>query len=162
MKILNLGCGSQSFGTHRVDMVPTETTTHVFDVEEGLQFPDEFFDEVYERNLLEHLRNVGFHIEECFRVLKKGGKLVLITDYAGCGRFYNRFFGTHEGRYERKHKDKPRDKHFSVFSKTHLRNHLRHVGFTNVEVELIETDTVGRLVDRVTGQLPRVRAVATK
>lgn len=61
LKILNLGCGNESYGTHRVDIHPTKTTTQVFDIEEGLQFEDGFFDEIYERNLLEHLTNVGFH-----------------------------------------------------------------------------------------------------
>ena len=160
MQVLNLGCGEETYGTCRVDAYPTKTTTHVFDVEKGLQFPDSFFDVVYEKNLLEHLRNPGFHLEEVFRVLKKGGKLILITDYAGCYRYY--FFGTHEGRYEKKHKNNPEDKHYSIFSRQHLQNHLVKVGFLKISVKLIKTDTKGRFLDAFTGDKPRLRAVAIK
>ena len=47
--LLNLGCGEQLYGTHRVDIHETKATTHIFDVEEGLSFPNEFFNEVYEK-----------------------------------------------------------------------------------------------------------------
>ena len=121
-RILNLGCGDMNYGTHRVDIHKTKTTTHVFDVEEGIKFPDNFFDEVYEKTLLEHLRNPGYHFEEIFRVLKPEGKLTLITDYAGCSRYY--LLGTHEGRYEKKHKDNLDDRHYCIFTRSHIRNHL--------------------------------------
>ena len=148
------------YGSYRVDMIKTPATTHVFDVEKGIQFPNEFFDEVYERNLLEHLRNVGFHLEECYRILKKGGKLIIITDYAGCMRYY--LFATHEGRYESKHKSNPDDRHFSIFTRQHLCNHLEAVGFEVESVGYVGTDTVGQFLDFFTRQKPRIKAVAVK
>lgn len=159
-KILNLGCGNQTYGTYRVDILPTSTTTHVFDIEKSIQFPDNFFDEVYSKNLLEHLRNVGFHLEECYRVLKKGGKLILITDNVSCRRYYT--FGTHEGRYEKQHKKNPKDKHYAIFTKTHLQNHLEHAGFKNIKISFIGTDTIGRFLDKITKQFPRIQVEAIK
>jgi len=159
-KILNLGCGNQEYGTHRVDMSKTETTTHVFDIEEGLQFPDNFFDVVYERNLFEHLQNPGFHLKEVYRVLKEKGKLVLITDNASCTRYY--VLGTHEGQYEKRHKDNPKDRHFAIFTKTHIRNHLLAVGFQQINIELIGTERITRFLDKLMRVKPRIKAVAIK
>lgn len=159
-RILNLGCGEQMYGTHRVDLYPTTATTHVFDVEEGIKFPDNYFDKIYERNILEHLRNVGFHFKEVYRVLKEGGKFTLITDYAGCRRYY--VLGTHEGRYEEKHMGNPKDKHYSLFSKQHIRNHLTHAGFKIMEVEFVHTDYPTHWLDRLMRVFPRIMAVAMK
>jgi len=161
VRILNLGCGEDTFGTHRVDMVPTKATTHVFNVEKGIKFPDKFFDAVYERNLLEHLRNVGFHLEECYRVLKEGGTLTLITDNAECRRFYT--FGTHTGRYERLRKERsPNDKHYCIFTVNHLRNHLEQAGFIIIKLITVDTDTMGRFLDKFGRTKPRILAVARK
>ena len=159
-KILNLGCGDMTYGTHRVDMHKTKTTTHVFDVEKGIQFPDNFFDVVYEKTLLEHLRNPGYHLEEIFRVLKPKGKLILITDYAGCSRYY--LFGTHEGRYEKKHKDNPDDRHYAIFTKSHIRNHLAKVGFKNFQVELVNADSITKFLDKILRVKSRIKVVAIK
>lgn len=145
-KVLNLGCGISPYGTHRVDIHKTQSTTHVFDVEDGIQFPDESFDEVYERNLFEHLRNHGFHLKECYRILKKGGKLTLITDNAACLRHY--LSGTHSGRYEKKHKENSSDKHYALFTKHHLENLFTHVGFTITEIKLTDTNYWTNWIDR--------------
>jgi len=159
-RTLNLGCGEDTYGTDRIDIRETPATTLVHDLEKGIPFPDNFFDELYSKNLLEHLRNVGIHLEECYRVLKKGGRLVIITDNAACSRFYS--LGTHEGRYENKHKNNPDDKHYGIFTRQHLKNHLEKAGFSVKEISLIKTDTTGRFLDRLTGQLPRIKAVAEK
>jgi len=157
MNILNLGCGNQTYGTHRVDVIQTPATTHVFDIEKGIQFPNDFFDVVYSRNLLEHIRNVGFFLEECRRILKEGGTVDITTDNAECMRFY--LFGTHTGRYEKMH---PGDKHYSIFTKSHLRNHFESAGLKIKSIEYIKTDTLGRFIDILTLRKPRIRVVATK
>jgi len=157
-RILTLGCGNQPYGTDRVDIIPSQFTTLVCDVEKGLPYAEKTFDEVYTRNLFEHLRNPGFFLEECHRVLKYGGKLILITDNAACQRFY--LLGTHEGRYEKKHD--PKDKHYSVYTRSHLRNHVEAVGFHINSLGYVGTDTVGRWIDVFTRQKPRVMVEATK
>lgn len=159
-KILNLGCGDMTYGSHRVDMYKTKTTTHVFDIEEGIKFPNNFFDVVFERNLFEHLRNPGFHLKEVYRVLKEKGKLVLITDNASCTRYY--VLGTHEGRYEKKHKDNLKDRHFAIYTKAHIRTHLLDVGFRHIQIELIGTSYITRFLDKLMRVKPRIRAEAIK
>jgi len=147
-RILNLGCGNESWGTHRVDIFPTKSTTHVFDVENGILFPSEFFDMVYERNLLEHLKNIHFHLQEIHRVLKTGGRLTLITDNASCVRYY--LLGTHTGGYmgHRHLLTRTGDKHYGVFTKEHLKNHVLDVGFKIVKIQYVETDYATKWLDK--------------
>jgi predicted SAM-dependent methyltransferase len=157
LRILNLGCGSSAYGTDRLDFKQTLTTTRIYDLELGIPFGDEIFDKVYSRNLLEHLSNVGFHLSECYRVLKKGGVVDITTDNAACWRFY--VFGTHTGRYEKLHSG---DCHFSVFTMNHLFNHFTKVGFRNIHIQYVKTDTFGKWLDFITFQKPRIRVEAIK
>jgi predicted SAM-dependent methyltransferase len=157
LRTLNLGCGSSTYGTDRVDFKKTSTTTSIWDLELGIPFDDGTFDEVYSRNLLEHLSNVGFHLTECYRVLKKGGVVDITTDNASCWRFY--IFGTHTGRYEKLH---PGDRHFSVFTMNHLFNHFEKAGFRNIHIHYVKTDTLGKWLDFVSFQKPRIRVEAMK
>ena len=155
--ILNIGCGNNTYGDIRIDINPNSAATDIYDVDKGLQLSDNIIDEIYERNILEHLRNVGFHLDECYRVLKQGGKITVITDNAECQRYYT--FGTHTGRYERLH---PGDHHFSIFTKKHLQNHFEKAGFKDINIQYIKTDTIGRCIDLVTFQHPRIKVTATK
>jgi SAM-dependent methyltransferase len=139
-----VGCGNSKYGTDRLDIRPTSTTTIVHDLEMGIPFPDNTFDEVFSKNNLEHLRNVGFHFDEIRRVLKPNGKLVLVTDSASCVRYY--VLGTHTGRYEKIHKG---DKHYAVFTPHHLVNHLEASKFKEIRWSYVETDTSGRVLDRI-------------
>jgi predicted SAM-dependent methyltransferase len=157
VRVLNLGCGEDTYGTDRVDFHQTKATTMVADLNKSFLFGTEIFGEIYERNLLEHLRNVGFHLEECYRVLKTGGKIICITDNASCFRFY--IWGTHTGRYEKIHKG---DYHFCVFTKNHLLNHFMQAGFKDIKIDYVKTDTAGRWFDMFTFQHPRIRVRATK
>jgi len=143
MKILNLGCGDEEYGDVRVDIFPTKTTTHVMDIEKGL--PKSWknkFDIVYSKNLLEHLRNPGFVLEEMKRVCKSGGKIIIITDNAGFWEFH--VLGTHvtpkimlrrlsfyKGRNEL-------DAHFCLFTKEHLINHFRRIGLKIESIEYLK------------------------
>lgn len=161
MLVCNLGCGDDTYGDYRVDINKTKATTHVFNVEKGIKFDDDMFDEVCSRNLLEHLRNVGFHLDECHRILKPNGKIRIITDNAECIRYY--WFGTHTGKYEKE--NEPNDKHFEVFTKSHLLNHFRDAGFRDITLKYIATDTNGRYFDMLTLNLfgyPRIEVTATK
>jgi len=157
--ILNLGCGSQTYGTHRLDFIKTEATTLVWNLENRLPYASNFADKIYSRNLFEHLRNPGFFLDECFRVLKVGGTLELITDNASCIRFY--IFGTHTGRYEKIHIG---DHHLSIFTKNHLRNHLESAGFLVKELRYEKTDTLGRFFDSPISAflMPRLYSLSVK
>lgn len=157
LRSLNIGCGESSFCTDRIDIRKTSTTTLVCDVENGLPFPDNTFFLVYSKNNLEHLANVGFHLKECLRVLRPGGKICLRTDNASCWRFY--VFGTHTGKYEKLHSG---DHHFCIFTKSHLKNHFEQAGFRDINIFYVKTDTLGKWLDLFTFQHPRIRVVAHK
>jgi len=157
LRILNLGCGEDKYGTDRLDFKATSATTQVFNLEHGIPFGCNTFDIIYSRNLLEHLSNVGFHLDECFRVLKHQGSIIVITDNASCFRFY---LGTHTGRYERLHPGG--DCHMSIFTKNHLKNHFTRAGFINLDIKYIATDTIAKWLDLFTLQNPRIKVRATK
>ena len=44
---------------------------------EKLPYDDNFFDAIYTKSLLEHIRNHDLFFKECKRVLKSGGKLIV-------------------------------------------------------------------------------------
>ncbi len=50
---------------------------------EKLDFPDNFFDIVFQNEVLEHVKDDVQTLKECFRVLKPGGKLILFTPNSG-------------------------------------------------------------------------------
>jgi len=132
-KILNIGCGEEKYGTHFVDFYPSRKDVIKVNLdEEKLPFPDNYFDEVYSRNLLEHLKNVGFAVREMTRVLKPGGKLILITDNASYYLFHYKSYSAHYYNYKQFGKE---DKHYSLFTVTHLKNLL---SILNLKIKKIE------------------------
>lgn len=162
-RILNLGSGNETYGTDRLDIHLTSATTHVADIEKGIPFPPDTFDEVYAKNILEHLRNVGFVLGEVERVLKKGGQLIIITDNAACLKYYG---GTHTGRYERLHEG---DCHYSLFTMNHLENHVKATGLSLVETRYLDTNHPSRILDSFLREIglgylsyPRICLVARK
>lgn len=87
---LNLGCGSeetQQKGDEwlNIDIVPHEGLDLLFDLYNGLPFPDEFVDEIRALDVLEHLsyRVAGYILGEWCRVLKPGGTLELRSPDVG-------------------------------------------------------------------------------
>jgi SAM-dependent methyltransferase len=87
-RILNVGCGNDTYGTDRIDIFPTSATTAVADLESKWPYENETFDIVYAKCILEHIRNLKNFSDECYRVLKPGGKLFIRTDYAGYIMFH--------------------------------------------------------------------------
>ena len=83
-KKLNIGCGtSTKQGWINVDKyVPFDIPEVVFgDIEEGLQYPDESFDEILLDNVIEHLNDIPSSIQEIHRLLIPGGVCTLITPH---------------------------------------------------------------------------------
>lgn len=136
-RILNVGCGNETYGTDRIDIVKTKTTTKVCDIEKRFPFEDNTFDEVYCSYVLEHMKNPYNLILEIKRVCRVGGRIVIITDNAGY------IFRHLKGRYHGDYSDKdvhgknynPKDKHYSLFTPEHLRNYFRTAGITVVDVK---------------------------
>jgi SAM-dependent methyltransferase len=51
----------------------------LMDVQRGLSFKDNSFTSIECQHVIEHVKNPLFLLQECFRVLKPGGKLVIVT-----------------------------------------------------------------------------------
>jgi ubiquinone/menaquinone biosynthesis C-methylase UbiE len=151
-RILNVGCGEDTFGTHFVDLFPARTGVIKWNGDKDrLPFQERFFDEVYSKNLFEHLRNPGHALAEMYRVLKTNGRLVLITDNASywvwaVGR-------THHGGYK---SSICSDIHYSVFTKEHLINHARKFSFKNIQATLtiVKNSFFIRVINRILSLTP--------
>lgn len=134
-RILNVGCGTDTYGTDFVDMYPSRENVVQCDLEKRFPFEDNVFDEVYSRCLFEHLKNPFNALLEMARVAKKEGRIRLITDH---GAYWaNALENTaHTGGYE---KDAhPDDRHYCFFTKTHLTHHFQAAGLKVEEVKLVE------------------------
>jgi len=130
-RILNVGCGNDTYGTDFVDLYPVRDDVIRCDVEkEKLPFRDNTFDEVFSGNIFEHLKNPNLVLREMSRVLKPGGRVVLKTDNAGFWLFHNSRskWKVHYGGYERLGAHGKEDKHYSLFTPHHVKNHFDAVG----------------------------------
>lgn len=126
-RILNIGCGDSTYGTDRIDLYKTPTTTKVVNVEKGLPYPDNTFDEIYCKSVLEHIKNIGIFVDECYRILKKGGKIWIRTDYAGYLPFHLLKGHEHNKELEVHYKNgigyghkQNEDAHYHLFVESHL------------------------------------------
>ena len=133
-KILNLGCGNDFYGTDRIDICKTPATTKVWDIDnKKLPYPNEYFDEIFCKSVIEHMRNLGNFIKECYRVLKKGGKLYVRTDYSG-------YLPVHIGyRYEHNRSlyyahQSSEDHHYHHFTESHLRYLFKSFKIKNIKL----------------------------
>ncbi len=114
------------------------------DLEKGLPFEDETFDVVYAAELIEHLYNPDFFLEECYRVLRKGGLIIVSTP--NLHAWYNRLLfilgvqplfyevstkspAIGSGALRRIKKGEAPVGHIHVFNRTGLVDILRHEGF---------------------------------
>lgn len=136
-KILNIGCGDDKYGTDFVDVYPTRKEVIKCNVDdEELPFPDNNFDKVYAKFIFEHMKNQNNFLKKCYKVLKNGGKLVLITDNAGCWVFHFplKFLYSMQ-HYENTIREGKLDRHYSISTLMHLKNHLTDAGFKNVRIK---------------------------
>lgn len=152
-RILNVGCGAETYGTDFVDFYPQRPEVKKCNIdEEKLPYKDETFDIVYSKNVFEHLTKPGYALKEMTRVLKKGGKLILITDNAN---YWVWAVGkTHLGGYENNPEGGEEDKHYSLFTEWHLKQHFEKVGLKVMKIEFLEEEFLhktlfGRISKRI-------------
>lgn len=88
-----------------------------------LPFLDGKFDTIVAGEVVEHLYNLPFFINECKRVLKKNGRLIITTPNA---RGLSSFIGGIVGRYN--------PNHVMMFDKGTLANFMKEMGFSS-EIE---------------------------
>lgn len=81
-RLLNIGCGMR-FHTDwvNIDSFPGDKSILRHDITRGLPFADQSFDAVYHSHVLEHMDRIQAPrlIQECHRVLKKGGILRVVV-----------------------------------------------------------------------------------
>lgn len=131
-RVLNVGSGTESYGDERIDLYPTPTTTKVWDIENGLPYQDESWDEVYSRYSFEHLRNPGWFVSEACRVLAPGGRLYILTNNAWFWRGSWKL--ATDGRGALEHSHGPHDQHYALYLPEHLLMYLHHAGFVRIEI----------------------------
>jgi SAM-dependent methyltransferase len=97
-KLLDIGCGkgyqllafSNNFDVYGIDQGTSalelfEKNNLKLDLKncdlecERLPYPDNTFDVIYTKSVVEHVQNTSFLLSETKRVLKKGGKLITLT-----------------------------------------------------------------------------------
>lgn len=73
--ILNIGCGhmNREAGEIGIDTNP-ECKPDVVATAEDIPFPDDHFDSIRAVHVLEHVKDIVATMNECYRVLKKGGR----------------------------------------------------------------------------------------
>jgi len=116
-------------------MYPSRENVVKCDMEKGLPFENNTFDEVYSKCLFEHLRNPFNMLVEMKRVTKEGGKVRVITDNGSYWAFALNN-GAHTGGYEKT--EHPDDRHYCFFTKSHLINHFKKAGLEVEEVKFAE------------------------
>jgi len=83
LKILDVGCGDAKVkGAVGIDCAALPGVDIVHDLNSyPWPFKDKSFDLIYLNNIIEHLPNSIKVMEEVYRILKKGGKVKIITVY---------------------------------------------------------------------------------
>ena len=84
-KIIELGGGNRPYFRPNVDVRAGENIDIVADFNEPLPLNDEEYDGVVSVYCIEHVswRKVKLFVDECFRILKVGGRLVLCSPKIG-------------------------------------------------------------------------------
>ena len=140
-KILNVGSGNQWYGTERINIIKTAATTRVHNIEQGLPYRSNTFDEVHCEYVWEHLKNPYNLLLEMKRVCKPGGKIRVITDNAGYVLTHTRLAGrTYHGDYKDsaihgKNYNK-NDRHYALYTPEHLRNFFISAGLIVIVTRL--------------------------
>jgi len=130
-RLLDFGCGSSPyrslfpFPTYlRADYVPSQDIDYLIGEDQLVPAPDADFDVVLSTQVLEHVKNHGVYLAECFRLLKPGGQLILTT---------HGFFEEHGCPYD-----------FRRWTADGLRYEIQSAGFEVAELKKLTTN--GRAV----------------
>lgn len=153
-KILNVGCGNDTYGTHFIDMNPRrKDVLKVVIGEEKIPFNDNYFDVVYTTWCFEHLTNPNFGLKEMYRVLKPNGRIILVTDNGSGWLWHTPFtkvnYSLHWGK----------DRHFALYTMHHLKNHFKKAGFRNINAKYIMKDEkvpikYARIISKILYKIP--------
>lgn len=139
MKILDLGCGKRkiknSFG---IDAVKHKCVDLVWDLNKPL--PKKLynkFDIVHHHCVLDHLGNPLMFLQECYKCLKKNGKLIFVVDNADYWRYHFDLGNYHATTWEQEAPNNPELHHKMMFQMKHLIKILKIIGFKIIKSEYI-------------------------
>lgn len=132
-KVLDVGSGGSAYGKFfpnriSVDVDPSRNPDMIADAH-NLPFNDEEFEIIICTEVLEHVRDPQKVIDECYRVLKKGGKLLLTTRFV---------YPLH---------DAPND--LWRFTRPNLKFLFRKFSSTEITSESLEFSTIAILLQRI-------------
>lgn len=153
---LNLGCGSDiRKGYINIDIRKLPNVDLVLDIEHNkLPYTDESVEEILAKDIIEHFsfRNIRNVLKEWYRVLKKGGILIIQTpDFE---RIADKFFkGEINGWYELSYwlfgaQDHQENTHKAIFTKSELKKLLEEIGFEVVEIWNDNSNIICKAVKR--------------
>ncbi len=81
--LLELGCGKDKLkGSVGLDHYPYPGVDIVADVTKGIPLADNSVARIYSKYMFEHVNGIQFVMEECYRVLKPGGRLEVLVPHA--------------------------------------------------------------------------------
>lgn len=116
---LNLGSGGDyKQGFVNIDVNARKADIHLDFIKEGIPFPDSSVDEVYCKNLFEHVPNPLNFLLEIKRVLKKGAKATIVTSNASYIIYHFPRKKAYHDSYNLNHPVE--DQHYFMFQKGHL------------------------------------------
>ena len=158
-KILNVGCGKDTYGTDFIDVYPERKEVKKCDIDkEKFPYKNNIFDEIYSSFVFEHLKNPASTLKEMVRVLKKGGKLIIKTDNAGWWGYHNsksKFKVHYGGYFFEGHGDK--DRHYSLFTIHHLENHFEDAGLKVLSLKIYQRDKLWFMMTLINNILNKTR-----
>lgn len=89
MRILDNGCGRgeflHAFSSLGMETYGTDISSYCKDAKvvdlntDKLPFPDDYFDAVFSKSVIEHIENTEHYMSEMKRILKRGGVLILMV-----------------------------------------------------------------------------------
>lgn len=103
-----------------------------------LEFPDNFFDEICARDVLEHITHTRTDeaLKEWYRVLKPEGKIYIQTPNLkgwALALVHHKCSDEHVALHLYAHQDNPGNYHYAGFTDNILRTKCETIGFKNIE-----------------------------
>jgi predicted SAM-dependent methyltransferase len=150
---INLGCGNDiKEGYINTDRVQLKGVDEVFDLNDDFPFKDDYADEVIALGVIEHVNDIHHFMGECFRILKKSGKLIIVAPHFSSVNSYT---------------DPDHKRHLAINSldfyvKGHNRNYyFDFEGFTSIKKKILFSKrwlySYNYLVDLFVNKIPRMK-----